>query len=215
MKKPKLQLALDQNSLPEAVAVAHLAGPIVDIVEVGTILELQAGQLAIQTMRKMLPDKMIVSDTKCADAGTTVAENSSKAGADLMTVIDSATQATMQAAKKVMLGIQVELYSAWDFKRAAKWLELGIDQVIYHQSRDALLAGKSWGEQDLTTVRQLIEMGFKVSVTGGLTLKTIPLFAGLAVETFIAGRAITGNSDVRAAAQAFQDKIIEHWGTNV
>ena len=30
-------------------------------------------------------------------------------------------------------------------QQARQWRELGINQVIYHQSRDALLAGGSWG----------------------------------------------------------------------
>lgn len=102
MTKPNLQIALDQNTLADAARIAHLAGPIVDIVEVGTILELQAGQQAISVLREMFPDKIIASDTKCADAGSTVAQNSKDAGADLMTVIDSATIATMKSAKSVL-----------------------------------------------------------------------------------------------------------------
>lgn len=211
MRKPNLQIALDQNTLAEAARIAHFAGPIVDIVEVGTILELQAGQEAISVLRAMFPDKIIASDTKCADAGSTVAQNSKDAGADLMTVIDSATIATMKSAKSVLDGIQVELYSAWDWDRAAQWKEIGIEQVIYHQSRDALLAGEVWGEKDLNIVKKFIEMGFKVSVTGGLNLDTIKLFEGVPVYTFIAGRAITGQDDPAAAAQSFQDEIKKYW----
>ncbi len=147
MTKPNLQIALDQNTLADAARIAHLAGPIVDIVEVGTILELQAGQQAIRVLREMFPDKIIASDTKCADAGSTVAQNSKDAGADLMTVIDSATIATMKSAKSVLDGIQVELYSAWNWDRAKEWQKIGIEQVIYHQSRDALLAGEVWGKK--------------------------------------------------------------------
>ncbi|ANJ68694.1 3-keto-L-gulonate-6-phosphate decarboxylase [Latilactobacillus sakei subsp. carnosus DSM 15831] len=211
MKKPNLQIALDQNTLAEAARIAHLAGPIVDIVEVGTILELQAGQQSISVLRAMFPDKIIASDTKCADAGSTVAQNSKDAGADLMTVIDSATIATMKSAKSVLDGIQVELYTAWTWELAQQWQAIGIEQVIYHQSRDALLAGEVWGKKDLDIVKKFIDMGFKVSVTGGLNLDTIKLFEGVPVYTFIAGRAITGQADPAAAAEAFQAEIRKYW----
>lgn len=211
MTKPNLQIALDQNTLADAARIAHLAGPIVDIVEVGTILELQAGQQAIRVLREMFPDKIIASDTKCADAGSTVAQNSKDAGADLMTVIDSATIATMKSAKSVLDGIQVELYSAWNWDRAKEWQKIGIEQVIYHQSRDALLAGEVWGKKDLDIVKRFVDMGFKVSVTGGLNIDTIKLFKGVPVYTFIAGRAITGQKDSAKTAQDFQNEIKKYW----
>ncbi|QER66533.1 3-keto-L-gulonate-6-phosphate decarboxylase UlaD [Paucilactobacillus nenjiangensis] len=211
MTKPNLQIALDQNTLADAARIAHLAGPVVDIVEVGTILELQAGQQAISVMREMFPDKIIASDTKCADAGSTVAQNSKDAGADLMTVIDSATIATMKSALSVLSGIQVELYSAWNWDLAKEWKKIGIEQVIYHQSRDALLAGEVWGKKDLDIVKGFIELGFKVSVTGGLNVDTIKLFEGVPVYTFIAGRAITGQDNPKAAAEAFQEEIKKYW----
>ena len=48
----------------------------------------------------MFPNKTIVADTKCADAGGTVARNVAQAGADFMTVICCATLPTMAAAQK-------------------------------------------------------------------------------------------------------------------
>jgi 3-dehydro-L-gulonate-6-phosphate decarboxylase len=73
------------------------------------------------------------------------------------------------------------------------------------------LAGEVWGEKDLNIVKKFISMGFKVSVTGGLNLDTIKLFKDVPVYTFIAGRAITGQDDPAAAAQAFQDEIGKYW----
>ena len=92
----------------------------------------------------MFPNKTIVADTKCADAGGTVARNVAQAGADFMTVICCATLPTMVAAQKEVRELQVELYGDWTMQQARQWRELGINQVIYHQSRDALLAGGSW-----------------------------------------------------------------------
>lgn len=212
MTRPNLQIALDNSTLASAVASIREAGPIVDIVEVGTILCLQEGAEAIRVMRAMFPEKIVIADTKCADAGGTVAKNCKEAGADWMTVICAATLPTMKAAQQEIKTLQVELYGDWTLTQAQSWRKIGIDQVIYHQSRDALLAGETWGETDLKKVKTLIDLGFKVSVTGGLEIETLELFRGLDVYTFIAGRGITSKADPKKAAQDFIDEIKRIWG---
>lgn len=42
---------------------------------------------AVRCLRALYPNKTILADTKCADAGGTVAKNCADAGADWMTVI--------------------------------------------------------------------------------------------------------------------------------
>lgn len=212
MRMPNLQIACDHSDLPTALADISKVGDVVDILEVGTILMLQAGAEAVKCFRALYPDKKIVADTKCADAGGTVAKNCADAGADWMTCICSATIPTMIAAAKEVEQIQVELYGDWTYEQAQQWLDAGISQAIYHQSRDALLAGETWGEKDLTRVKKLIDMGFYVSVTGGLSVETVKLFAGIDVHTFITGRGITGAPDPKQAAVAFKSEINRIWG---
>ena len=209
---PNLQVALDNNTIESALADAVKVGQIVDIIEAGTILILQEGDKAVKALRGVFPDKIIIADTKCADAGKTVAQNMANAGADWMTCICSATIPTMQAAATEVSDLQVELYGNWTKEDAQKWLDAGITQAIYHQSRDALLSGEVWGEKDLNRVKELVQMGFKVSVTGGLSPDVLPLFKGVDVYTFIAGRAITQASDPKKAAQAFKDVMNKIWG---
>ncbi|MGC6768333.1 3-keto-L-gulonate-6-phosphate decarboxylase UlaD [Enterococcus sp. LJL128] len=212
MSRPNLQVALDHSDLASALADIVKVGEVVDIVEVGTILCLQAGEEAIRCIRALYPDKRVIADTKCADAGGTVGKNCADAGADWMTVICCATIPTMKAAAEQVGEVQVELYGDWTFEQAQQWLDAGISQAIYHQSRDALFAGETWGEKDLTKVKKLIDMGFRVSVTGGLEVETLKLFEGVAVYTFITGRGITSAKDPKQAAQAFKDEIKRIWG---
>ena len=54
--------------------------------------------------------------------------------------------------------IRDRLYGDWTYEQAQTWLDAGISQAIYHQSRDALLAGETWGEKDLNKVKKLIEI---------------------------------------------------------
>ena len=212
MAKPNLQVALDNNTLESALADVRAVGNIVDIVEAGTILILQEGTIAVRALRALFPDKIVIADTKCADAGTTVARNMGDAGADWMTCICAATIPTIQAAQKEVKEIQIELYGNWTKEDAQSWLDIGVTQAIYHQSRDALLSGGSWCEKDLAKVKMLVDMGFRVSVTGGLSVDTLKLFEGVNVYTFIAGRAITQAPDPAKAATDFQNEIIRIWG---
>lgn len=209
MNKPLLQLALDNNTLEDALVSVRELGDVVDILEVGTILCLTEGMKPVKAIRALYPNKIILADTKCADAGKTVAKNCADAGANWMTVICCATIPTMQAALKEVEELQVELYGDWTFEQAKQWKEIGIDQVVYHQSRDALLSGQTWGENDFEKIRKLIDMGFKVSVTGGLDLNSIELFKDLNVHAFIAGRGLRDAQNPRLEAEKFQDKIKE------
>lgn len=212
MSKPNLQVALDNNTLESALVDVRAVGGIVDIVEAGTILILQEGTKAVKSLHALFPNKIVIADTKCADAGGTVAKNMAGAGADWMTCICSATIPTIKSAAKEIKEIQIELYGNWTREDAQSWLDIGVTQVIYHQSRDALLSGGSWGEKDLKKVKMLADMGFRVSVTGGLNVNTLRLFKGVDVYTFIAGRAITQAEDPAAAAESLQAEIKRLWG---
>lgn len=216
---PNLQVALDHSDMQGAIKAAVSVGHEVDIIEAGTVCLLQVGSELVEILRNLFPEKIIVADTKCADAGGTVAANNAKCGADWMTCICCATIPTMEAALKAIKEergekgeIQIELYGDWTFEQAQMWLDAGISQAIYHQSRDALLAGETWGEKDLNKVKRLIEMGFRVSVTGGLSVETLSLFEGVDVYTFIAGRGITEASNPAQAARDFKDEIKRIWG---
>ncbi|WP_102345978.1 3-keto-L-gulonate-6-phosphate decarboxylase UlaD [Bacillus sp. Marseille-P3661] len=212
MTLPKLQVALDNNTLSEALKSASEVADAVDIIEAGTILCLNEGMEAVRCLRALYPDKIILADTKCADAGATVARNCKEAGANWMTVICCATVPTMKAALNELEDLQVELYGDWTFEQAEKWKEAGLNQVVYHQSRDALLSGKTWGDEDLKKIKKMSEMGFKVSVTGGLELETLELFRGIDVFTFIAGRSIRDADSPYDEAMKFKREIERIWG---
>ncbi|EFY09469.1 3-keto-L-gulonate-6-phosphate decarboxylase UlaD [Erysipelothrix rhusiopathiae] len=211
MNRPRLQVALDYSNLEDGIAAAVAVGCAVDIVEAGTIMLLQTGMQATRILRKLFPDKIIVADTKCADAGGTVAKNCKDNGATWMTCICSATLPTIKAALREIDEVQIELYGDWTMEQAVNWRQCGVKHLIYHQSRDALFSGTSWEPSDLKRIQKLIEMGFEISVTGGLNLETLKLFKGMNIGTFIVGRSITESESPGTRAQAFQNKISELW----
>ena len=215
MAKPLLQVALDTLDIPTALTATQALAPEVDVLEVGTILCYAEGARAVAMLRALYPDHIILADLKAADAGTTVAEIVFSRGATWMTVICCAPYATMSAALEVARkyngDVQIELYGDWTFEQAARWQELGLSQAIYHRGRDAEFAGQKWGETDLAKIRRLSEMGFEVSVTGGLNPDDLVLFKGIPVKCFIAGRGLYGAADPARAAREFKTAINKYW----
>ena len=93
---------------------------------------------------------------------------------------------------------------------AKDWVALGVKQAIYHRSRDAELAGKSWTPEDIELMRQLSDLGIEVSITGGIVPEDIHLFAGINAKAFIAGRALVGEKG-KATAEAIRAEIAKYW----
>ena len=213
---PLLQLALDYISLPKAIVMAALVAPEVDIIEIGTPLCKAAGLEAIRSIREICPDKLILADFKAPDVGGLEATMAFDAGADMMTVIGGATLATVEQALTVARErgkeMLMELTGVRDIlERAVEWRKIGVERIVYHREWDAQSAGREWTEADKVTIRKLIDMGFKLTVTGGLTLELLPFFADLPISVLICGRGIREAADPRAAAHQMRLAISELW----
>ncbi len=223
MTKPLLQIALDSLSLEKAVADAKQAENSVEIIEVGTILACAEGMKAVSTLRALHPNHIIVCDLKTTDGGAILAKMAFEAGADWLTVSAAAHPATKAACKKVAdefnaannpqtpKEIQIEIYGNWTMEDAKDWVALGVKQAIYHRSRDAELAGKSWTPEDIELMRQLSDLGIEVSITGGIVPEDIHLFKDIKnAKAFIAGRALVGEKG-KATAEAIRAEINKYW----
>lgn len=213
---PKLQIALDYISLPPALVMAGLVAPEVDIIEIGTPLCKAAGLDAIRGIREICPDKLILADFKTPDVGGIEAAMAFDAGADMLTVIGGAATATIEQAYHVARErgkeMLMELTGVRDIiARATEWRKIGIDRLVYHREWDAQTAGRLWTQEDKDIIRQLIDMGYKVTVTGGLTMELIPFFADLPVSILICGRSIREQPDPRMAAREIRLAIARLW----
>lgn len=213
---PLLQVALDYTSLPKALVMAALVAPEVDIIEIGTPLCKAAGLDAIQSIREICPDKLILADFKTPDVGGLEAAMAFDAGADMITVIGGAAIATVEQAYAVTRQygkeMLMELTGVRDIlARAAEWRRIGVDRIVYHREWDAQSAGREWSEDDKNIIRQLIDMGYKVTVTGGLTIDLLPFFADIPASVLICGRGIREDPDPRGAARKMRLAIHELW----
>ncbi len=215
---PLLQLALDYVSVPSALAMALQVRDFIDIIEIGTPLIKVAGVEGVKAMKEVCPDKLILADFKAPDVGGLEAQLAFDAGADIMTVIGGAAIATVKEALKIANDrpdkeVQIECTGVRDIVgMASEWKEAGVDRLVYHREWDAQAAGREWEQSDKDKIQQLIDMGFKVTVTGGLNPDLLPFFSGMDIYTFICGRAIHKAPDPRAAAKKMKDTIQSIWG---
>jgi 3-dehydro-L-gulonate-6-phosphate decarboxylase len=214
---PMLQLALDYISLPPALAMALKVADEVDIIEIGTPLCKAAGVEAIRAVREVCPDKLILADFKSPDVGGLEAQMAFDAGADMVTVIGGAALATVESALRVAQErgkeMLMELTGVRDIiARAGEWRDIGVERMVYHRGWDEQAFDRQWAPEDLVVIRQLIDMGFRITVTGGITVELLPFFQELPVSVIIAGRAIHQASDPAASARQLKDTITRLWG---
>lgn len=213
--KPLLQIALDHTDLISALETVHRIKDYVDVVECGTILCLSEGIKTVNIIKTICPEKIIVCDLKCCDAGEILAKQAFGAGANWMTVVCAAPLATMITTKKIADSyngeIQIELFGNWTFDDAKAWVKNGITQAIYHRGRDAQAAGQGWSQEDLDKMKRLSDLGIGLSITGGITPESISTFKDINAKVFIAGRALSAAADPQKAATEFREEINKYW----
>ena len=215
MKRPLLQVALDNLSLEDALdSLKSGVDEVVDIIECGTILIGAEGKRVIGLVRKLYPDKLLVADFKIADSGRVMGGMILDGHPDLMTVICSAHPSTMKAVldeikdRGMNTEVQLELYGNWTFEDVETWKAMGLRHVILHHARD--IKG-GWSKEEVALTKKLCDAGMKVTVTGSIGYDDLELFRGLPVWCIICGRSIRDAADPKAEAQRMKDRLVELW----
>ena len=214
---PRLQIALDTFDLPSALGPLQKAAGDIDVIECGTILVLCEGYHAVRAIRALFPDKKILADVRIAEAGAKISRLAFEAGADMVSCVAGASLTTIQQVCKVAAEfggeVQVELADEWyDVERAKAWRQAGVQHVIVKRSRDREAAGDlSWKPDDIARIDELAALGFTVTITGGISPKDLPVFAGHPVGIVIAGRSIVEADDPAAAAHELKSTIEQVW----
>ncbi len=215
---PIMQLALDYVELPPALAMAQLVHREVEAIEIGTPLTKAEGMRAVAAVRELCPDNIILADVKSPDVGGLEAKICFDAGADWMTVLGAAPLATVELAlaeanSRPGKEAIIELTGIRDIlARAREWRSIGMERMVYHRGWDEGNTSRLWEPSDRAVIEELIRMGFKISVAGGIELDMIPFFRGVDISVFIIGRAIREAPDPVAAARQFRAVINQFWG---
>ncbi|MCH3974069.1 MULTISPECIES: orotidine 5'-phosphate decarboxylase / HUMPS family protein [Bifidobacterium] len=216
LQRPRLQIALDTTDMPSAIRPLNAAISQIDVIECGTILIIAEGLRAVREVRALYPNKTILADVRIAEAGALIARNCFEAGANWVSVVAGASLTTVERVVKVAQEfdgeVQIELGEEYDPDKARIWRRLGAKHVIVHRSRDAEAAGKlTWGADDIARIRELHDMGFTVTITGGVKTQDIAFFKGSPVGVIISGRGIVKAEDPVVAASELNEAIDQVW----
>ena len=209
---PILQLALDFVDLHRAVGVAEKAVPAgVDWLEVGTPLIKSEGLDAVRELKRLFPGKIIVADMKIMDAGRIEVEAAAKAGAQVIDVLGTATDATIhecvEAGKNYGAQIVVDLIAVPDpVARALQVEELGADYITVHVAIDEQMRGED-PFATLFAVSHAVKV--PVGVAGGVNSETAAQAVAHGASYVIVGGAITKAKDPAAATQEIRRALDE------
>ncbi len=202
--EPVLQVALDMMQLKRSIGIAAEAvegGA--DWVEVGTPLIKSEGAEAVRTIRKTFPGHKIIADTKTMDTGAFEVEIMAKAGADIVTVLGLADDATIseavQSGRKYGAEIMVDMINVPDKVKRAKEIEkLGVGYICLHMGIDSQMRGE---DAPVDILRKIVaEVSTPVAVAGGITAETAREYVEAGAYDVIVGGGITKTDDIKLAA---------------
>ncbi len=147
-KMTKLQLALDDILLDEALELLDDLEDYVDIVEVGTPFMMQYGMPSVQAIKQKFPEMTVLCDTKIMDAGAYEAEIAFKAGADIITVLGVTDDLTILDCVKVAneygRQVMIDFICVEDIgQRTQEVADMGVDIVAVHTGVDQQAAGRT------------------------------------------------------------------------
>ena len=204
-----LQLALD-GDLKTALDLLSAVHPYIDIAEVGTPLVFREGMNALRRIREAHPQLKLAADLKIMDAGRAEADIAFCAGANVVTVMALAADATIAGAlesaraqgKRVMIDM---MQVAEPRVRGMELLGLGCNLLCLHTAHDQQAALGSPFAQ-LADLRQALPSA-GLAIAGGVKLPALTQILPLKPDVIIVGSAITGSADPGASAMHFHERI--------
>lgn len=206
----KLQIALDDLTLEQALDLMDKVRDHVDIIEIGTPLVYRCGMEAVRVMKERYPDKEVLADMKIMDAGAYEAEEAFEVGADYVTVLgvtdDLTIRGCIETAEKYGREIVVDMICVSDMPSRIAVLEaLGVHGLAVHTGTDQQAAGRT-PLDDLRLMSACAKKA-KISVAGGIKPSTIPDYAAYRPEVMIVGGGICHAEDPVAAAKEIYEMI--------
>lgn len=206
----KLQLALDDFGLPEAIEVADKAKDYIDIIEIGTPFVIDCGMEAVRQIAQHFPDKEVLADEKIMDGGYHEAALAFEAGAEYVTVLavtsDKTIEGCVKAAKDYGKQVVVDMIGVKDLPpRVAELEQLGVDYLAVHTAVDEQAAGRT-PLGDLKVMKECAT-SVKIAVAGGINASTIRDYVALDPEIIIVGSGIGHAADPAAAARLIKEAM--------
>lgn len=204
----KLQLALDDLNLVDALLMIEKTHDSIDIIEVGTPFVIDEGMRAVREIKRFFPEKEILADLKIMDAGYYEAELAFEADADYATVLGVTDVLTVkgciEVAEKYNRKIVVDMICVDNMPhKIAQMEEIGAHILAVHTGADQQAAGREPIE-DLRVMAQHVTKS-QMSVAGGISSKTAQKYVDLKPAILIVGSGITHHKNPKAEAAAIKE----------
>ena len=206
----KLQLALDELTLPEALVFIDKVVDDVDIIEVGTPFLIREGVNAIKVIKEKYPHKEVLVDAKIMDGGHFESQLLFDAGADYVTVLGVTDLLTIQscicAAKEAGKQVVVDMICVDDLPARVRLLEeAGADMLAVHTGTDQQAAGRK-PIDDLITMLKARRKA-RIAVAGGISSQTVKDYALLGPDVV---SAITHAADPADEARKISQVLLQY-----
>ena len=204
----KLQLALDDISLHEAISLGESVSDYVDIVEIGTPFIIEEGMAPVRAFKARFPGLEVLADAKIMDAGEYEARSAFDAGADYVTLLGVTDLATVEGclktADKYGKTVVVDMICVPDMaERIAQLERIGVTALAVHTGVDQQAAGRTpLGDLMLTKAHS---RSSRIFVAGGVTVATLPRYLECGADVVIVGGGIRHAPDPAKAARALHE----------
>lgn len=198
----KLQVALDLLSVEEAKEMLKKVGDYVDIIELGTPLMVSEGASAIREIKPLYPEKTVFADIKIMDGGSIMAGIAFEAGADMVSVLAQANDATIkdviETAKKYNGKVLVDMCAVKDIAiRAAQIEPWGPDYICVHVGYDV----QNTGTDPVEEVKKLSGIRCEKAAAGGIKMETFEAACQSDIDDIIVGGGLFNAEDPRETAK--------------
>lgn len=206
----RLQLALDLIDSEGALALLSEMGDLVDIVEVGTPFVIREGVSAVTAIKDAHPELTVLADLKIMDAGQEEAAIAFEAGADIVTALGAAENATVEGAVREAERrggqVMVDLIAVADVATRARQVDaMGVGYVCVHTAFDVQDSGLD-PVAELSLVQPCLRRA-AMAVAGGVAPPTMERISSFRPEIVIVGGFITNHPDPRRAATEIRQFI--------
>ena len=199
----ELQLAIDLLNKEEAAELANKVKDYVDIVEIGTPIVINEGLPAVQHLDNNIDGVKVLADLKIMDAADYEVSQAVKFGADVVTILgvaeDASIKAAVDEAHKHGKQLLVDMIAVQDLEKRAKDLDdLGADYIAVHTGYDLQAEGQS----PLESLRKVKSVISNSKVAVGIKPDTIKDIVSENPDLIIVGGGIANADDpVEAAKQ--------------
>ena len=205
----KLQVALDCQTIDEAIAILDQVGNYVDIAEIGSVGMFE-GMKTSRIIREKFPHLEILNDLKIHDGGYSGAMAAYEHGADYVTVLGVAEDITIseavRAKKECGIKVIVDMIGCRNIAERLKEVDkMGVDYIAVHLAIDAQSADTSPLEQ--LKIANLVVKNSGISVAGGIGLKNIEDIVSCHPNIVVSGNAICGSDNLTETAKKMKDLI--------